>query len=60
MENSGKTEREKRYIERQRKDLEKQREQLLKQIQERKEQSRISIHKEMRKAISTPAHKDTQ
>ena len=59
MDKEDKTDREKRYLERQRKDLDKQRGQLLKQIQERKEQSRISIQMEMRK-ISTPKTKDTE
>ena len=59
MDKEDKTDREKRYLERQRKELDKQREQLLKQIQERKEQSRISIQMEMRKT-STPKTKDTE
>ena len=59
MDKEDKTDRGKRYLERQRKELDKQREQLLKQIQERKEQSRISIQMEMRKT-STPKTKDTE
>ena len=59
MDKEDKTDREKWYLERQRKELDKQRKQLLKQIQERKEQSRISIQMEMRKT-STPKTKDTE
>ena len=53
MDNENRTERGKRYLERQRKELDKQREEIMKQIRERKEQSRISIQKEMR-TTSTP------
>lgn len=59
MDKEDKTDREKRYLERQRKELDKQREQLMKQIQERKEQSRISIQMELQKT-STPKTKDTE
>ena len=53
MDNENRTERGKRYLERQRKELDKQREEIMKQIRERKEQSRISIQREMR-TTSTP------
>ena len=59
MDNENRTERGKRYLERQRKELDKQREEIMKQIRERKEQSRISIQREMR-TTSTPKTMTTE